>query len=379
MQSFDLIVLGCGGFGSSVLFHAACQGARVFGLDRFPVAHDRGSSHGDTRIIRQAYFEHADYVPLLLRAYDLWRELEAETSRQLMTICGLIEAGSEFGEVVSGVRRAAAEHGLEIENYTASQARRRFPGFEFTDDMQIVFEPTAGYLAVEDCVRSHIELAQRHGAQIRCDADVRCWSANGSGVRVETSCGVFEADRLVITAGAWAGPLLSSTARFPTLEVRRKVVTWNRVLKPCYDVQNGGTAFLFELPCGVFYGFPSLDGQSLKLGEHSGGDLVVDPLRVDRTLRSSDVAPLSDFLQQHMPSVSPTVSRHSVCLYTMTPDANFLVDRHPEHERVFFGAGFSGHGFKFTSVIGQALADMALQGSTSLPLDFLGLARFGVR
>ena len=378
---WDAIVIGAGGFGSSCLYHLAKSGARVLGLDRFLPGHDRGSSHGETRIIRQAYFEHSDYVPLLRRSYELWRELESESGRSLMTICGLMQAGPVEGEVVPGVRRAAVLYGIPIENFSAEEALRRFPGFCFrangmTTDLDVVLEPGAGYLSVEDCVRTHVEQACRYGAQLSIGPRVIGWESNGGTVTVTTESGTHTAAALIVTPGAWAPSLLGKVPGWPTIEVRRKVVLWSPVRSAAYSANGGGVMFLFELPSGVFYGFPSLDDGTLKVGEHSRGELVGDPLQVDRSLRADDVDAVASFLRVHLPDVETTPQRHSVCMYSMTPDGHFVVDRHPEFSNVFFGAGFSGHGFKFTSAIGESLAQWAATGSTTAAIEFLGLKRF---
>jgi len=386
MRQFDVIVIGAGGFGSSCLYHLAKRGTRVLGLDRFPAGHDRGSSHGDTRMIRQAYLEHPDYVPLVLQAYDLWRELESESGRDLLTICGLLLGGPPEGDVVSGSLAAADLHGLDVETPSRAEAKGRFPGFRVPDGFDLVFEPHGGFLQVEDCVRTHIELAQQHGAEFQSGDAVVGWHSDGKSVHVRTETDEYEAASLIITAGAWAGELLqgnpaesagngSASRIAELLEVRRKTMLWNPVRSDVFNLDAGGCGFLFEMPGGLFYGFPSLDGQTLKLAEHSGGEVVTDPLHLDRSLRDTDVNPVAGFASEVMPDLDPVPIRHSVCMYTMTPDSHFLVDRHPEHENVWFGAGFSGHGFKFTSVIGKALADLTLDGRTAAPVGFLGARR----
>lgn len=387
-ERFDVVVAGVGGFGSSCLYHLAKQGRRVLGLDRFPAGHDRGSSHGDTRVIRQAYFEHPDYVPLLLRAYDLWRELESESGHDLLTICGLMLSGPPEGEVISGSLMASREHGIAIESVARADAFERFRGFQFPDGFATVFEPGGGFLQVEDCVRAQVDLACENGAEFRSNEPVIEWQSNGDTVRVRTERDEYEAAALIITAGAWASDLLTGEtnvtgSRTPTaieeiasrLEVRRKPLLWHSVRSDVYNVENNGCGFLFDMPDGQFYGFPSLDGQTLKLAEHTGGEVVVDPLHLDRSLRDTDVNPLSRFASEVMPDLNPTPIRHSVCMYTLTPDSHFLVDQHPEHDNVWYGAGFSGHGFKFTSVIGEALAELATEGRTESPVGFLGAGR----
>jgi len=374
--TFDVIVVGTGGFGSSCLYHLAKRGLRVLGLDRFPVAHDRGSSHGDTRIIRQAYFEHPDYVPLLLRSYELWRELETESGRDLMRLCGLFVSGPPEGHAIAGAKLAATQHGLDLQPLAPASVADRFPAFRLPSGFEAVFERDAGFLFVEDCVRTHVELAKRYGATIQIGEAVVDWSSDGSRVRVATDSQTYEAASLVLTPGAWAGHIPHLADCLPPIEVRRKLLLWHRVAESHFHVDNGMPGFFFEMPEGEFYGFPSLDGASLKLAQHSGGEVVTDPQAVDRSLRASDVEPVTGFLQQVMPGVETTPTRHAVCLYSMSPDSHFLIDRHPQFANVAFGAGFSGHGFKFTTVIGEALADLVETGATNLPIDFLSLRRF---
>jgi sarcosine oxidase len=370
---YDVIVLGVGGFGSSACYHLANRGLKVLGLEQFACAHDRGSSHGDTRIIRLAYFEHPDYVPLLRRAYQLWAELETVARGALFRGARLLLAGPPEGETIAGALAAARLHELTVQQLTAQEARREFPGIHVPDEFSAVLEPDAGYLFVEDCVRTYWDEAMLCGADIRTGVTVREWSAEGTGVRVWTDAGDFHAAKLVITAGAWAGAMLRDLGL--PLTVVRKFVGWFRTEGGAYHVDRGYPTFYFEQPDGAFYGFPSLDGRSIKVAEHTGGEPVSDPLNVDRSCRETDVARLTPFLQQVLPRARPELVKHSVCLYTLTPDHHFLIDRHPQFPQVWFAAGFSGHGFKFTSVLGEALADLACTGATALPIGFLELSR----
>jgi len=372
-RTYDAIVLGTGGVGSAALFHLARRGLRVLGIDRFGPGHDRGSSHGETRIIRQAYFEHPDYVPLLLRAYELWAELEELTGEKLFHQVGLLQVGPRYGAVVSGVLKSARQHGLTVEELTASETEQRFPGFAVPPELTGVYEPRAGYLLVENCVLAHLQAARNHGAEQLPETTVTSWRAEGSGVAVTTDRGEFRGGRLIISPGAWAGELLSSL-NIP-LEVRRKHVYWFSATVPEYSASSGCPTFLYELPQGVFYGFPSLPSYGLKCAEHSGGKAVADPTGDARAFDPKDYEGVTGFLANHLPGVTLNRSRHSVCFYTMTPDENFIVDRHPLFPQIAFAAGLSGHGFKFTGVLGQALADLAIEGMTKLPVEFLRLAR----
>jgi len=376
MICYDAIILGTGGVGSAAAWRLARRGARVLGIDRFEGGHNRGSSHGETRIIRQAYFEHADYVPLLLRAYELWAELEAASGVPLLKQVGLLQVGPPDGEVVPGVVRSAKLHELEVEEFSAAEAGRRFPGFQVPRNMAAVFERKAGYLYVERCVLAHLAAAKECGAELLFATSVIGWEADDRGVRVTTDRGVFHADKLVLAGGPWMPGLLGKGERSPRLQVLRKHVYWFENDAAELHQDRGCPTYLFELPHGVFYGFPQIDGLGVKAAEHTGGVAVDDPLQDDRALDPADLARVRQFMADHLPGVSDALTRHSVCYYTMSPDGHFIVDRHPEHERVVYAAGLSGHGFKFTSVLGEALADLALEGRTNLPIEFLSGSRF---
>lgn len=373
-QTFDVIVLGVGGVGSAALMHLARRGLRVLGLDRFPIGHDRGSSHGEKRIIRKAYFEHPDYVPLLHRAYDLWEDLEQKTGQSLYVPCGLFLSGPPEGEVVAGAKTSARQHGLRLDELTVAEARDRFRLFEFPDDHAIVFEPEAGYLLVEDAVRAHVGQAQAAGASVHIAA-VRDWQVQGGTVRILTDQETYEAASLVVAAGAWAGSMLHGLGF--KLEVMRQVQFWHGPLSTDWQQT---PAFFFQLPQGCFYGFPASTSSEtgeccVKLAEHTGGVPVHDPLQVERDLLPEDTERTTAFVRDWLNDLESTPRRHSVCMYTMSADGHFLVDRHPEHDEVIFAAGLSGHGYKFTSVLGEALGDLVVAGQTDLPIGFLGCNR----
>ena len=372
-MNYDAIVIGTGGVGSAAAYHLARRGAKVLGLDRFSGGHDRGSSHGETRIIRQAYFEHPDYVPLLKRAYELWGELERETGERLFFPVGLLQIGPEHGPVVHGVLESARLHQLEVEKLDAAQIGRRWRAFQLPEGMVGAYEPAAGYLRVEACVLAHLAAAQRQGAEFQTGVAVTSWQSDGAAVTVATDQGEFRAATLVITAGPWAPQVLADLGIH--LEVRRKHLYWLSASDAALD-QSRCPTFLYEMPQGVFYGFPAIDSLGVKVAEHSGGEIVGDPLADPRQLDQRDLSRVTEFLEQCLPTVTGPLTRHAVCFYTMSPDEHFLVDRHPQSERVVFAAGLSGHGFKFTSVLGEALAELALDGRTSLPVGFLSCQRF---
>ncbi|HZN36842.1 MAG TPA: N-methyl-L-tryptophan oxidase [Pirellulaceae bacterium] len=374
-MTYDVIILGTGGVGSAAAFHAARRGAKVLGIDRFPGGHDRGSSHGETRIIRQAYFEHPDYVPLLLRAYELWRELEPIAGEGLLHEVGLLQVGPPEGTVVRGVLEAARLHGLSVDSLNGDEVQRRYSGFRVPQDCVGVFEPAAGYLKVERCVLAHLDAAELHGAEFQFGSAAVSRQTSGSDIVVTTESGKsFRAKKLIVTAGAWAPQLLAELN--VKLFVRRKHLYWYPTAAPEYRQDRGCPTFLYELPQGVYYGFPQIDTLGVKVAEHSGGAVITDPLNDPRELDAADLARVEAFLAAQMPGVTRQLGHCCVCFYTMSPDEHFIVDRSPRDPHVLFAAGLSGHGFKFTSVLGEALAELALDGSTDLPIDFLSLARF---
>jgi len=373
MRAFDAIVIGVGGMGGSALYHLTRRGLRVLGIEQFHIGHDRGSSHGDTRIIRKAYFEHPAYVPLLHRAYALWEDLQATAEEELIRCTGLLLVGRPEGQLIRGVRLAADEHNLHIECVPHGDLRKRFPGFVAGRGCEVLFEPGAGFLWVERCVHAHAAQAVGQGATIAVGQTVRGWSGDQHGVIVHTDDQEYTAGHLVICSGAWTQTLLEGQAL--PLEVRRKVVLWFDARDDTYDVDRGCPVFAYDIDGGFYYGFPMLGNQEIKLAEHSGGRGVVDPDALDRTLQADDEVRVRRFATQHLPRVAPDIKRHSVCMYTMTPDEHFVIDRHRDHRCVYYAAGFSGHGFKFAPIIGSVLADLVVSGRTSEPIGFLSASR----
>lgn len=366
---YDVIVVGCGGVGSAALWQLASRGARVLGIDPFAPGHDRGSSHGDTRVIRQAYFEHPDYVPLLRAAYALWSDLEQQDGMQLYHEAGVLQIGPPDGEVVPGVLASARLHGLEVETLSAADVAARFPGFVVPEGYRAVFEQRAGYLRVEQCVLACARRAVARGAELRLGETVVGWQLQGDTLRVETDAGRYQARRLVVTAGSWAAGLLQELGL--QLTVLRKHLHWYGGAAPAFREDSGCPVFLYELPEGVYYGFPEIDAQGVKVAEHSGGEPIAEPSLLDRAEDAAESQRNEAFVRRWLPAVQGGRTRHAVCMYTMSPDGHFLVDRYPRQPAVCFAAGLSGHGFKFATVLGAILADLALGGESPLPWQFL--------
>ena len=376
MENYDVVILGAGAMGSSALYHLAKKGKRVCAVDQFNPPHDRGSSHGETRIIRQAYYEHPNYVPLLKRSYQLWEELERESDTSLFERCGLLIAGSEGSSVIRGQEACYREHDLPHEILDSEQVSFRYPGIHLHKDYMAYFDPIGGFLRVEQCVENHLRLARQAGGILYSGETVTDWAQHGEGVVVKTNLRQIAADRLVIASGAWAAPLLQELD--VTTKVIRKVLFW-------YHGEDLIEFNLGKMPCFlvgkddmIFYGFPAMNPWGLKVAEHTTytDSEVIDPYLLNNELTDSDRQSVDTFVDEFFPKFQAKLSRHTTCMYTMTPDEHFVVDFHPNYSSVVLAAGFSGHGFKFSSVIGEILSDLAIEGTTSQPIDFLGLNRF---
>ncbi len=371
-HGYDVIVLGLGGMGSAAAYHLARRGQRVLGLDAHPRGHQAGSSHGRSRIIRQAYHEAPEYVPLVQRAYALWRELEAEAGRELLTITGGLLVGTPDSEVIQGATLSARLHNLPLERLAPEEVARRYPGFRLPPPLTAVLEPAAGSLDPEACVAAHLDLAARHGATLRHAEPALRWSVEGAGVRVETPQGDYAAERLVIAPGPWAGEVLAELGL--PLRVERIVNVHFEPERPELFGPERCPIYILMVPEGVYYGFPALPGQGLKAGRHAGDPCT--PRTIDRTVHPGEVESLRAVLNRYLPGSAGAVKWAFTCMYTLTPDQHFVVDRHPVYPQVTIACGFSGHGFKFASAIGEVLADLAIDGRTAHPIGFLSPTRF---
>jgi sarcosine oxidase len=372
---FDVIVIGVGGMGSATVYELARRGRRVLGLEQHSLGHDLGSSHGHTRIIRQAYYEHPAYVPLVQRAFERWYDLEQQVGRHLLTSCGCLSLGRPDSELLTGIRASAQAHALPIDYLTAAELRQRYPMFRVGADFEAVLERSAGFLYVEECVLAHIQAARAHGADIRDNEPVTSWRVSGGGIEVRTTNGLYSADRLVLTAGPWAAALLAGWGS--CLTVMRQVAFWFETSQPDLFRRDRFPLFCCDTPEGFYYGFPMLDCHGPKVARHYGAPELASPDRINRNVTDADETQTRQFLRTHLPAVDGKRQRSSVCLYTLTPDRHFVIDVHPEHSNVVLAAGFSGHGFKFAPVVGEVLADLAEKGSTDWPIELFRLRRFG--
>lgn len=373
--SYDVIVVGTGTMGSAACYHLAKRGQRVLGLDRFGIPHSQGSYHGHSRMIRTAYSEHPDYVPLVLRAYQLWHALEDESGRKLLHQTGGLYMGRPESELVAGSIQSSRQHSLDHELIDHKQLAERFPQFELPDNYLGLWDPHAGFLLSELAVATYAEFALRHGAELHGHEPVVSWEKSGNGVKVTTPKAHYQAGSLVLCGGAWSNRLVRDLG--VPLRVTRQVLGWLWPRDP--DAFSLGTLPVWAIEDekgNFYYGFPMMAGSlGMKVGHHWQA-AETDPDHVEREPVDGDEDDFRPMIRQFVPAADGPLLSLAVCLYTNTPDSHFILDRHPRHPNVVIACGFSGHGFKFASVMGEALADLAIEGETDLPVDFLGLKRF---
>ena len=373
---YDVIIIGAGSMGMAAGYFLAKNGRKTLLLDAFDPPHQRGSHHGDTRIIRHAYGEGAEYVPLALKAQELWNELEALSQKKLFLQTGVLNAGPAAADFMQTIIRSAELYQLPLEILTPAETEKRWPGLHLPDDYIGCFEPSSGVLKCEACVEAYRELAVRHGAAIMPDSRVQHISAGDAGVTVQTHNNTYQAKSLIVSAGAWSGQLLKMLGLELPLQPIRKTFAWFEAEERLYNHRHF-PAFSFESPEGIYYGFPSIDGSGIKTGRHDGGaDIAPDEKKDDFGSCPEDAADLRKFLDRHLPSAG-RLKFGKTCLYTMTPDEDFIIDLHPAYPNIAIAAGFSGHGFKFSSAVGQILSDLIIAGKTDANIAPFRIGRFG--
>jgi sarcosine oxidase len=374
MTHFDVVVIGLGVMGSAALRELARRKRSVLGVERFPAGHDRGSSHGETRIIRLAYFEHPSYVPLVQRAYELWREIEAAAGQELLHVTGVAEMGPPEGQLIKGTLASARLHGLRHEVLSAADLTRRFPAFRLPPDYVAVVQPDGGFLLAEPSIHALIAQAKQAGAQVREHVTVRVIEPRASTVRVLTDDGAIDAGVVIVATGPWLKSLL------PDLPVRvrvtRQVMGWFAPAEPEPFAPGLFPVFLIESRHGTHYGFPPFGGRGIKVAKHHHGDEAVDPDRYDRSASAEDECLIRALLADHIPAANGPLLDAKTCLYTVTPDGDFIIDRLPGFPQVIIASPCSGHGFKFAPAIGEILGDLVTAGESRHDIKRFSLERF---
>lgn len=359
---YDAIVIGVGGMGSAAVYHLAKRGLDVVGIERYDIPHRQGSSHGSTRIFRLVQHERPRYFPLAQRAHALWRELETDTGRTLLYTTGSINAGPPDNEAPAKAIKACEQFGLSYEELRGSAVNDRHPGYSLPPDFHAVYQPDGGFLACEECIVAHTEGAIAHGATVRARERVEGWEPRGDGVRVRTTKGTYDADSLVIAAGAWTGKLIEELHHVAVPE--RRIMAWLQPETPAHFTPEVFPVFIVDVDEGHYYGFPVYDIPGFKFGWSPELAEVVDPDTMDREPTVHEEAIHRRFAERYFPTGAGPTSKLQACMVTQTPKQHFILDTHPDYPQVAVAAGFSGNGFKFCSVVGEIMADLATTGDT---------------
>ena len=370
------IVIGAGSMGMAAGYQLAKEGGKTLLLDSFSPPHDKGSHHGETRLIRYAYGEGLEYVPFALRAGALWRELQEATNKKIFHQTGVLNAGAKETPFVQNVMASAQKFKLPLEVFSSAEVNEKWPGIKLPENYLGCFEPTAGVLLAENCIAAYRELALKEGAEIRTNSRVVTIDAQADKITVKTQDGAaFTADSIVLSVGAWAGDLLKQLNLTLPLNPVRKTFAWYEADEELYN-ENNLPGFAIQAEDAFYYGFPSINAAGLKIGRHDGG-IPINPNeeRMAYGEFPEDTGDLNSFIQTYMSSAGQ-LKYGKTCMYTMTPDEDFIIDLHPTHKNIAIAAGFSGHGFKFASAVGEALSQLIINGSTELDLTPFAINRF---
>ena len=374
----DVAVLGLGGVGAAAFRSLASSGVDVVGIDRFDSIHEMGSSHGQSRIFRIAYFEHPDYVPLASYSRKRWVEMESRSEQRIFIPTGGAWIGPESGPHVAESRLAAEMHGLEFEMFSADEAMHRWPALRIPEDQVCFHEPDAGLICPEHAIEAFLEQGSIEGGRTIRGRRVHAVEPGSDGVLIRLDDGILKAGKVVMSLGPWTG---SFTGDLQTrLEPQRQLLGWTRPSEPELVQEGRLPVWLFaDDEESIQYGFPTcrdLPGpRGFKVARHCAG-VSCDPDQVRRETDEADRRMILDRLSERIPAGFGPLNAMKTCMYTMSPDGHFIIDRHPQDDRIILACGFSGHGFKFCPALGQALADLATEGGTEIPVDFLGLGRF---
>jgi sarcosine oxidase len=374
MSSFDIAVIGLGAMGSASIYAAAKRGLRVLGLERYEPGHLRSSSFGESRLIRLAYFEDPSYVPLVQEAYERWRDLEAVTGENVLTITGAIEAGFSGAPLVVESWRSSIEHNLRSERLTAREANARFPAFALPEDWEVIFQPDAGALLPEKAIRLFVAGAKAHGAIVRLSTRVVAVEPVGERVQIVLEGGErIEAGSAVISVGAWISDLLPDVAK--DLRLTRQPLMWFQPLNPALVRADRMPAFLFQTRADLIYGLPDVCGTGVKAASHQSGGPLPSAEQSRSVVSRAEVEHLQGMLRCYVPAAAGALVHSSVCIYTRSPDGHFLVGLHPKAPQLVIASPCSGHGFKFASVMGEILADLAIDRKTERRISLFNVER----
>jgi len=377
VNHYDVIVIGVGAMGSATIYELTNRGLSVLGIEQDNIPNDIGSSHGITRIIRLAYYEHTSYVPLLRKSYTLWRDLEKRIGKRILVTTGSIDASRENDEVFRGSKSSCDIHNLDYEVLDSGEISNRFPGYQLPNDVIGLYQPDGGILIPEECIVGYVNVALELGAEIHGREQVISWSPMGGGVRIKTDKGEYSSEKLVITAGAWTSKLFSELKELAIPE--RQVLAWFQPGRPELFTPSTFPVMNILVEEGRYYGFPAYGIPGFKVGRYHHRGENVDPDTMDRNPNSEDEALLRSFTNRYFPDASGPTIALKTCMFTNSPDEHFIIDFHPEWPQICIAAGFSGHGFKFASVVGEIMAELVCDGNSHHNLDLFKLDRFNAQ
>lgn len=375
---FDVAVIGAGTMGMAAGAFLAQKKVETVLIDAFDPPHNHGSHHGDTRMIRHAYGEGRHYVTLVKRAQQLWEELEEQTSYRIFKKTGVIGLGSKDSSFLKETIAAARKYELPLEVLNSDEVNENWPGFSVPEHFIGCYEAESGFIYSENAIRAYKEMALKNGAELVTNTPVQHIEIDDKiGVKIITENKVFRAKKVIITVGAWASKLLPDL-KLP-IQPTRKAFGWFGAPGNLYD-QSSFPSFYIEDQDDMCYGFPSIDGAGLKIGRSDGGQKI-DPNQHTQNFGQydSDEGELRSFLASYMPEANGTLIQGKTCLYTLSTDNDFIIDHHPENDRLIFACGFSGHGFKFASVMGEVLTQLATEGRSKYDISPFSLKRFTSR
>ncbi|KKI89011.1 methyltryptophan oxidase [Bacillus sp. SA1-12] len=374
-MNYDVIIIGAGSMGMAAGYFLSKNGKKTLLLDTFNPPHNKGSHHGETRIIRYAYAEGEEYVPLIIKAQELWNDLERAAGKQLFIPTGVLSVGDGKSDFIQNIISSAKKYSLPLDVIDSNEVHKRWSEITLPNDFIGCFEPTSGVLKCEESIKAYQELAELNGAAILSNSRVREISIQNDRVTIKTDENTFCSDSLVVSAGAWSGSLLSMLDLDLPLKPVRKTFAWFNANENLYN-HNRFPAFAFETPQGIYYGFPSIDGSGLKVGRHDGGDQInPDKTMIPFGEIAEDEGDLLQFLNKFIPDIQQ-LKYGKNCMYTLTPDEKFIIDQHPKYSNVVIAAGFSGHGFKFSSAVGQALSNLIISGKNDIDISQFSINRF---